>query len=192
VDSNPITLRNLGKCQGKPQCGETQREREISYYYASGKYKTAANPHFQPRKIPHSTKSVPQKSASFSVPKLYCCTAPFYLIFCGHSQLYDCSVWPKNSKQKTEIRLEIHARNASKSMPNPYGCTDCTDPYSTAFQSRKKFRPKTQKKKKNFLGFVPSLMLTFLSQACSENLSNSPPDVFTTCLAHYPMHSFII
>jgi hypothetical protein len=24
VDNNPITLINLGKCQGKPKCGETQ------------------------------------------------------------------------------------------------------------------------------------------------------------------------
>jgi hypothetical protein len=88
VDSNPITLRNLGKCQGKPQCGETQRERERSYYYALGKYKIAANLHFQPRKIPHSTKSVPQKFVLFFVPKPYCYTASFCLVFRAHNQLY--------------------------------------------------------------------------------------------------------
>jgi hypothetical protein len=63
---------------------------------------------------------------------------------------------------------------------------DCMDPYSMASHSRKTFRPKTQKKKVCWdscapsLENIPSLLLTFLSQACSENLSNSPPDVLST------------
>jgi hypothetical protein len=81
-------------------------------------------------------------------------------------------------------------------------CKDYTDPYSTASHSKKIFQPKTQKKNKvswdscpPSLENMPSLLLTFLSQACPENISNSPPDVLSTSstyLAHYPMHSFII
>jgi hypothetical protein len=37
------------------------------------------------------------------------------------------------------------------------------------------------------LGIMPFLLLTFLSQAYSENLML----LFSMCLAHYPMHSFI-
>jgi hypothetical protein len=50
---------------GKPN----ERERERSYYSASGKYITTTITEFPAkRKIPHSTKTVP-KSASISVPK---------------------------------------------------------------------------------------------------------------------------
>jgi hypothetical protein len=153
VDSNPITLRNLGKCQGKPQCGETQRERERerSYYYALGKYKTAANPHFQPRKIPHSTKSIPQKSASFFVPKPYYCTASSVPRFpCPQSDVQIVRYSPEitNRKQKS----------ASKFMPEMprflcQVCTDYTDPYRTASHSRKIFLPKTHRK--FFSGIMP-------------------------------------
>jgi hypothetical protein len=101
MDNNPITLINLGKCEGKPQCGETQRERERSYYYASGKYKTVANLHFQPRKIPHSTKSVPHKSASFFVPKPYRCPASSASFSVPTVNCTDCSVQPKNNEHKT-------------------------------------------------------------------------------------------
>jgi hypothetical protein len=41
------------------------------------------------------------------------------------------------------------------------------------------------------LGNVPSKLLTFLSQAYSENLSHSTPLIFSMCLAHYLMDSFI-
>jgi len=54
----PNTTQKLRQMPGKtPMWGNPMRER--SYYYASGKYKTAANPHFQPRKILHNTKFVP-------------------------------------------------------------------------------------------------------------------------------------
>jgi hypothetical protein len=103
----------------------------------------------------------------------------------------DCSVRPRNNHKNSEIHLENRARNASISVPNPYDCTDCTDisyctdPYSTASHNRKIFRPKTHRKKFSWdscppsLENVPSLLLTFLSQAYSENLSNSS-SVFST------------
>ena len=55
----PITHRNLGKCQGKPQCGETQWEREKSYYFALGKFRTTSITLFQPREIPLTAQNCP-------------------------------------------------------------------------------------------------------------------------------------
>jgi hypothetical protein len=94
-------------------------------------------------------------------------------------------------------RFSCQIHTAIKTVQNP---TDCTDPYSTSSHNRTKILAKNHKifsrescplSSKN----VPSLLLTFLSQDCSENLSNSPPNVLSrhsTCLAHYPIHSFII
>jgi hypothetical protein len=107
----------------------------------------------------------------------------------------DCSVRPRNNHKKSGNRLENCAKNHLDFRAQIR--TDCMDPYTMASHSKKNISAKNSQKiswescplsSKN----VPSLLLTFLSQACSKNLSNSPPDVFTTCLAHYPMHSFII
>jgi hypothetical protein len=189
--------------------GNPTRERERSYYYASGKYKTTTNLHFQPRKIPHSTKSVPHKSASFFMPKPYCCPTSSVPRFpCPQSSCTDCSVRPKNNEQKIEIASKSMPKIASIFVPNLYDCTECTDcmdPYSTASHNRKIFRPKIHRN--FFLGnrahfprktcplccslsslkHAQKISLTLLPM-CSQH----PPDVFTTCLAHYPMHSFII
>jgi hypothetical protein len=183
--------RNLGKCQGKPQCGETQREREreSSYYYASGKYKTAANLHFQLRKIPHSTKSVPQKSASFFVPKPHRCPVSSVPCFpCPQSSVQTISYGPETATKKSGN----HLKNRAKNRLDFHAQIHMTVRIRTVRPptAEKIFRPKTHRK--FFSRIVPSLLLTFLSQACSKNLSNSPLDVLSTCLAHYPMHSFII
>jgi hypothetical protein len=49
-------LRNIGKCQGKPNVGkpnerERERERERYYYSASGKYISAAKSQFPAKKV---------------------------------------------------------------------------------------------------------------------------------------------
>jgi hypothetical protein len=88
------------------------------------------------------------------------------------------------------------SKTTSISVPNPYCCTDCTDLYSTTSHSRKINQPQNIK---SFLGIcalatlenVASLMLTFLSQAYSKNLSYSSSQCYSMCLAHCPMHSFI-
>jgi hypothetical protein len=87
--------------------GNPTREREI-YYSASGNYISAAKQHFQPRKIPHNTKSVPQKSASFSV-----------LV---HST--NCFVQPKTTTKNPKIAPKTVPKITSIFVPNPYGCTD--------------------------------------------------------------------
>jgi hypothetical protein len=102
----------------------------------------------------------------------------------------NCSIRPKNNEQKKEIYLEICDRGCldfcAKSVRTVRNHTNCTDPYSMASHSRKIFQPKTHQKKKSqdscppSLENMPSLLLTFLSQACLENLSNSPPDVLST------------
>jgi hypothetical protein len=102
--------------------------------------------------------------------------------------MYDPSPTETLLENCAKTRLDFHALFPC--------CTDCTDSYSTTSNNRKITQPKNIK---SFLGIcalaplenVPSLLLTFLSQAYSENLFQSPPLVFSKCLAHYPMHSFI-
>jgi hypothetical protein len=174
---------------GKPNERERERERERYYYSASGKYKSAANTHFQPRKIPHSTKNSPKNSVSKNVSNLYCCTASSVPCFlCQQSFVRTVPYSPETANRNLKSASKTVPKTASISMPNPYGLY-CTDPYSTASHSRKIIRPKTHRNffsrfVPSFLGKRPSLLLTFLSQAYSENLSQSPPDVFSTCLAH--------
>jgi hypothetical protein len=211
VDSNPITLRNLGKSQGKPQCGETQREREILLLCfmkvqnsskicisSQGKYLRA--PNLSHRNLPcflcQNRTVVRPLSASFSVPTINCT---------------DYSVRPKNSEQKTKIRLEIRALNASISVPNPYGCTDCTESYrlyrSIQYDLPQQKNISAQNSGKKILGIRALLPWKTCPLCCSLSslkhaqkisltlllmCSQHPPDIFTTCLAHYPMHSFII
>jgi hypothetical protein len=100
----------------------------------------------------------------------------FCLVFRAHSQLYGLFRTAQNSEQKTEICLEIRARNFSISVPNPYGL------YGSVQYSLPQQKNISVKNSQNFFSWeiVPSLLLTFLSQACSENLSNSPPDVLST------------
>jgi hypothetical protein len=64
---------------------------------------------------------------SFSVPTVHCT---------------DCSVRPKNSHRKSENRLENRAKNCLDFVPNPYGCTDCTD-----YVRIRTVRPPTAEKK---------------------------------------------
>jgi hypothetical protein len=90
---------------GKPN----EREREI-YYSAQGKYISAAKQHFQPRKIPHSTNSVPQKSASFSMPKPYRCPASSVPCFpCPQSAVWTVPYGPKKATE--------NLKTASKTVP---------------------------------------------------------------------------
>jgi hypothetical protein len=122
---------------------------------------------------------------SFSVPTVHCT---------------DCSVRPKKVTQKSENRLKNRAKNCLDFHAKSVRLYRSGSVQYRPPTAEKNFGQKSQKKfsrescplsSKN----VPSLLLTFLSQACSENLSNSPPNVLSrhsTCLAHYPMHSFII
>jgi hypothetical protein len=119
---------------------------------------------------------------SFSMPTVHC---------------MDCSVQPQKTTENLKITSKTVPKIVSIFVPNQY---DCTDPYSTISHNRNFFgqkfienfsRESCPLSSKNVL----SLLLTFLSQAYLENLSNSPPDVLSrhsTYLAHYPMHSFII
>jgi hypothetical protein len=92
---------------GKPN----ERERERSYYSASGKYITAAKSHFQPREITYSTQTVPPKSASIFVPSPYCCTTLLE------------NAAPRKSCQQPVVRLFCMAQQqqklSSKTVPNP-------------------------------------------------------------------------
>jgi hypothetical protein len=163
--------------------GNPTREREI-YYSASGKYSTAAKSHFQPREITYSTQTVPPKSASFSVPSPYCCTT-----------LPEMAA-PRKQSQQSAVRtflyipaaqnsLKIDAKPCLKIRALSSCCTDCKDPYNMSSNSRKITQPQNIK---SFLGIcalaplenVPSLLLTFLSQAYLENLSCS----FSQCVLH--------
>jgi hypothetical protein len=139
-----------------PMWGNSTREREI-YYSASGKYISATKQHFQPRKIPHNTKSVPQKFASFFVPKLYCCPASSVPRFpCPQSAVQVASYGPKTTIENLKIASKTVPKITSIFVPNPYGCTDWTDLYSMDYHNRKIFRPKIHRK--FFSGIVPSFL----------------------------------
>ena len=169
------------------------REREI-YYSASGKYSTAANTQFQPREITYNTQTIPPKSASIFVKSVLLNDPPRN----GSSSKTEPTVGCTNCfvRPTAQNSLEIRAKTCLEICALSSCCTDCTDPYSTTSNSRKITQPQNIK---SFLGIcalaplgnVPSLLLTFLSQAYLENLSQSPPLIFSMCLAHYPMHSFI-
>jgi hypothetical protein len=171
-----------------PMWGNPMREREI-YYSASGKYISAATIHIPAREIHlQHTKTVPTNSASKSVPSPYCCTAhpenlhleSVHTVCCT-----DCSVWPSSSKKNPLNSLEKCAQLASIFVPSSPCCTDCTDPYSTASNSKKI----TQHSNKNVsLGFVPKISWEMCPLCCPnfplssllENLSQSPSLVSCT------------
>jgi hypothetical protein len=166
--------------------GNPMRERERYYYSASGKYKTTTNTHFERRKILHNTKIVPLNSASIFVPNLYGCTTCFVPRFpCQHSVVGTIPYSQKITNKSLKSTSKIVSKTASIFVPNPYCCTDCTDPYSTKSHNIKITQPKNIK---YFLGIctlaplenMPSLLLTFLSQAYSENLSQSSLNVSCT------------
>jgi hypothetical protein len=145
--------------------GNPMRERERSYCYASGKYKTVAKPHFQPRKIPHSTKSVPQKSASFFVPKSYCCTASSIPRFsCPQSVVRTVPYGLETVNRKHKSVSKSMPEAASIFVPNPYNCTNYIESYrlcgSVEYglpqQKKKIFWPKNLKKE--ISRFVPSFL----------------------------------
>jgi hypothetical protein len=158
---------------GKPN--EREREREI-YYSASGKYISTTKQHFQPRKIPHSTKSVPQKSASFSVPKSYRCPASSIPHFsCPQSIVRTVPYGPKTTTENLKIASKTVPKIASISCQirtTVRNRTDCTDPYSTASHSRKIFRPKIHRK--------------FSRESCP--LSSKKCALFA---AHFPLSSIL-
>jgi hypothetical protein len=102
-----------------------------------------------------------------------------------------CIVRPNNSKKNLEIHLDFRAKRCLKNqslLPGVQICTvwPCIENGTTLTQKNVlEFVPSFS------LGNVPSKMLTFLSQSYSENLSPTTPLVFSMCLEHYPMHSFI-
>jgi hypothetical protein len=104
---------------------ERERERERSYYYASRKYKTTTKPHLQPRKIPHSTKSVPHKSALFFMPKLYYCTVTFVPHFlCPQLVVWTFPFGPETTNKKLKSTSKSMPEAASIFVPNLYSCTE--------------------------------------------------------------------
>jgi hypothetical protein len=188
--------------------GNPTRERERDYYSASGKYKTTTKPHFQPRKIPHSTKFVTHKSASFSVPKPYCCMTSSIPHFpCPQLVVRTVSYGPETttkilkSTSKIVPEMPLFLCQIRTTVRNCTDFTDCTDPYSTTSHNRKIFQPKTHRifflriralfpwKTCPLCCSLSSLKLTqkiYLTQLLSMSSQH------LTCLAHYPMHSFII
>jgi hypothetical protein len=198
VDNNPITLRNLGKCQGKPQCGETQRERERErerdliimlqestkqqqiYISSQGKYLTA--PNLSHRNLPrfscqNRTVVQPLSVPRFPCPQSVVRTVPYGPKTTNRKQKSASKSVPKMPRFPCQIRTTVRT---VWNLYGLYGSVQYGLPQQkniSAKNSQKFFsRESCPLSSKN----VPSLLLTFLSQACSENLSNSPPDVLST------------
>ena len=188
VDINPITLRNLGKCQGKPQYGETQRERERERLLLCF------------RKVQNNNKC--KFIAKENTSQHQICPTEIYLVFhvktvllCSllHTSFFvptvsctNCSIRPINSEQKSEIRLKNRAQIYLDFHAKSVRLYEIVWIHTIRPHTTKK-NNSTQKLQKKIswdlcppsLENVPSLLLTFLSQAYSKNLSNSPPNVFS-------------
>jgi hypothetical protein len=105
-----------------------------------------------------------------------------------------CVVRPSNNKKNLEIYLDFHVKRCLKNR------VLLLVVWAVRIRTvRPCIENGTTFSHKNVLGFVPSFslgnvpskLLTFLSQAYSENISHLTPLVFSMCLAYYPMHSFI-
>jgi hypothetical protein len=115
-----------------------------------------------------------ENGTSKNVPKTSSCTLP--------------SIWPTSFRKLCKICFKNHA----------FSCLDfhakvccCTDPYSTTCSS--KYNSSTQNRK-CLLGICALALLGNVPTCCSLSSPNSPqksPTLFFSCLAHYPMHSFI-
>jgi hypothetical protein len=126
----------------------------------------------------------PTKIYLFSVPSLSCCTYYSPPRKCSTSKIVptasctNCFARLSSSKNAPRKLCQTHLDFCALSS-----C--CTDPYSTASNNRKITQPQN---KKSFLGIcalaplenMPFLLITFLSQAYSENLSQSPLNVSCT------------
>jgi hypothetical protein len=107
--------------------------------------------------------------SSFFVPTVHCT---------------DCSVWPKKTNENLKIAsktvpkiasISVQIRTAVRTVRNR---TDYTDPYSAHFPRK-----------------MCPLCCSLSSLKLTQKISLTPSNVLSrhsTCLAHYPMHSFII
>jgi hypothetical protein len=136
------------------------------------------------------------------MPKLYRCPTSSVPRFpCPTVHCTDCSIRPKNSHQKSENHLENHAKNHlnfhAKSV-RLYGIVRTIQIRTVQPPTAKKYFSQkfTEKFSRELYPLCCSLSSLKHTQKISLTLlpmcSQHPPDVFTTCLAHYPMHSFII
>jgi hypothetical protein len=180
--------------------GKPKRERERSIIQLQESVLQQQTNNFQPRKIPHSTNKQSQKSVLKNVPKPYSCTASkSYLKKCAHSQLYGLFRTAQNSQEKP------------KKMPRK-PCQKCLDFHAKfvllygLYGSVQYGLPQQKNIWKNsqkiFLGFVPSFPWEMCPLCCSLSSLKLTQKIsltqllsmssLSTCLAHYPMHSFII
>jgi hypothetical protein len=98
-----------------------ERERERDIIHLSGKYKTTTNTHFQPRKIPHNTKTVPINYASKNMPNPYCCTTSSVPHFpCPQSAVRIVSYVLETTKENLKSASKPMPKSSSISMSNQY------------------------------------------------------------------------
>jgi hypothetical protein len=125
-----------------------------------------------------------------------------YLIFYAHSQLY--GLFHTTQKQQTENR-NLHRNSCPKILGFRAKFIRLYESVQYGLPQQKKIS--TKNSQKNFLGNCAHFPRKMCPLCCSlfslkhaqkisltllPMCSQHPPDVFTTCLAHYPMHSFII
>jgi hypothetical protein len=175
--------------------GNPTRERERDYYSASGKYSTTAKSHFQPREIPHSHKKQSQNFLPWKTcPSPYSCTTSSKSVPrkpCPTECCTACTVRP-NTKTPKSASISV-PKGASKIVPSflLYGLYG-----SVQYDPTQKMEQTHTEKCLGicallFLGKCALQAAHFpLSSLLRKSLSITSL-VFSMCLAHYPMHSFI-
>jgi hypothetical protein len=108
----PITHINLGKCQGKPQCGETQQERERDLLFSFRKVHISNKTIFLAKENTSQHQICPTEICLIFHAKIIPLSYLFHTSFSMATVCCtDCSVWPKNSHRKSENHLENCAKN---------------------------------------------------------------------------------
>jgi hypothetical protein len=172
--------------------GNPMRERE-SLLLCSRKVQNKNKITFPSKENTSQHQNCPTKICIVFCAKTVLLSSLFYLIFCAHIQLYRLFRMAQKQRTKKLIPPKNLCQKSPRFLCQIYTAiwtiwnhTDYMDPYSTTSHSRKNISAKNSQKKfvremcphssKNML----SLLLTFLSQSCSENLSNSLLDVIST------------
>jgi hypothetical protein len=167
--------------------GNPTRERERSYLLLQEKTLQQHTHNFQPRRNTSQQQICPRIFCLEKRAQIRTAVRPPQIL-CLEKRAQLCAVRPAQYGPAAARNLQknlprfLCQRTALKIMPS--SC--CTDSYSTAKQQK----IRTALTQKNslaicallFLGNVPTKLLTFLSQALSKNLSQSPSFVVSCTL----------
>jgi hypothetical protein len=185
--NNNHSTQKFRQCHGKPQCGETQREREI--LLASRKIYQQQQYNFQPREIHlQHTKLPPQYSALENVPNPYRCTTHPKINTLRNVPSFYCTklLCTALLQQEKPSKLPQKSCQTVPQFSCPLSLVVQTVRIRTIWPPTTTITINTHTEyslgicAQSLLGNAPSLLPSFLSQALSENLSQ----ILSQCVLH--------